>query len=71
MSLLEGIEWYPYSLKGFDDFIRNISKVCQENAIELSACCEENVLYEKYNLSHAFCIDIELINKLFGKDLKI
>lgn len=53
-----------------DILARHLSESARSNGLEMDTCAE-NIELEKYNISHARCIDVELFEKLTGYRLSV
>lgn len=60
----------PISNNDMEEIAKWFSDIADKNNITIETCCED-IDFEKYNIHHGHCIDIDLIEKITGETLKI
>lgn len=66
---IEGFEFPEPRGEEIVELLSRIKAIAEGNSLELRSCCEGE-LFEKTGITKGACIDVELLNRLFGLELR-
>jgi len=69
LNRIEGFELLEPGNDELTDLFSRMRTIAGENSLELQSCCEGD-LFKKAGVSKGACVDVELLNRLFGLGLK-